>query len=638
MALLPITTDIFNKFGERNFVHKIYDNEKINGLVLTDKLIQDFKNICMDILRGSTNINRSFLNFCELKLLCKDPNIINEILVEIFNIFTNEMSESISKSIDENSFNIKTFITESNDLHKNAFLLRNFLYRFENCVAVKNTKKIYSHIYLICSYVFYRNVINKEYCVDGTNKYFWNILIDKLSEEEIDVKMKISHISHIHKLIRYYKSLSFITRNDNSLFNNEIDKNIKLTDLDKNNVLCDKFLETINDTIIQICKNKITDTTDIKNIIKPVASLLNTCENVIDKLKFIVKYSELLEKRLLEKTSSHVIENELLHNISYAISPSVHAKMRTRIIDMSESRHIENMFYNANIKIDSEKYKSFDQSLYDPKKCSLNIFGRYGWDLKENYKGTLPCELEVYSDVINKCYKIQYPKRNLSCSLDTSTCVATVTFNKIYKIMMTLAQYAVFSKINEEGNISATDLSQKLNIQSLNTIGIILNSLIVTKLIKREDGDHTNPDIRFYINSSFTFLSEKFSIVHVYKKLVDPSFRQTIQYDEAKLNMLVVHAIIAVPKMTIDEIIIKVAENEKNVLDAVGPYTKNDVIYIVNKLTQSNYIIENDGEYTHVTTNNDDDDTSDSDDEVKYAKEKVVIAEEDDYTSDSDED
>jgi hypothetical protein len=196
---------------------------------------------------------------------------------------------------------------------------------------------------------------------------------------------------------------------------------------------------------------------------------------------------------------------------------------------------------------------------------------------------------------------------------------------KTYQINMTFPQMCVIYELNKNGPRTANQLSEKIKIPSMNVIGMILNSLTMTKLITREAGELTNPNIPYFINKSFSFLSDKVSIVGVYEKLSNPQ-KKTIapKRDDVKLNMMIVKSIMDVPEMTIDEIMIKLLENDKMQLKSVGVYTIENVQYLVNKLVRDKYVVENQNKYKYIDNENSCSDTE-SDEEIETENNMKVI-------------
>jgi hypothetical protein len=340
---------------------------------------------------------------------------------------------------------------------------------------------------------------------------------------------------------------------------------------------------------------------DIKIIIAPIISIIKMSKKIVDKLKFIVGYSDMLSQRLQSGTTICNIEIELLKHISYKTDPELFTKMRTRIVDVDESLHFKKMFNEVNININSEKYASYDKTQYDSKICAINVLNSYAWNVKHDMHCEVPVEFSAYIDIFNACYKMKYPDRTLSNPSDESTCILDMTFgSKTYQINMTFIQMCVIYELNKNGKMSATQLSQKLKITSLSMLGNVMNSLTMTKLVTRENGELNNPNIPYNINKSFSYLSDKVSIVNVYKKLSNPSMPTIApNRNDVKLNMLIVQAMINVPDMTIDEVAIKISENDNATLKLVGTYTIEHIKFLINKLIRDKHVIEKDAKYTY---------------------------------------
>lgn len=637
MALLAVTPEIFGYFGQRTFVYDVYDKTCINGLQMSQPLTQQFEEACLNVLKDVPNVNRSLINFCELRLLNENPSTINNILMNVFFVHTEEFSGEITKNVTSNTFSVETFLMMYKKFQKQTFVLQKLLYNFDKCVKVDNNKN-FSHINLMRSYIFYRNVVNKQYGNVNNKQYLWKLLINSITNNKLDTSKTISHINDVYKLIDYYKKLSFCATDKELLFNNELEHETDFSNLDSDGTLCDCFLNDINDMIINVCKKTITDKTNLSTLVHPIVSIIKTSEKIVDKLKFIVGYSQLLTTRLLARTSKYIVENELLKHISQKTDPELHAKMKICVVDINESDQFQNMFNNVNVSISSDKYAEFDSSSFDPKKCTINVLGQYGWNTQQINEYNVPIDVMPYVDVFKKCYQVYHLDRKLTVSPNTSTCVVDMTFGeKTYNINMTVAQMSVFYEVNKNGKMTANELSKKLNVPTLQTIGTVLNSLTMTKFLTRGEGELSNPDVPYTVNKSFTFLSDKVSIVGVYNKLLNPSAgkKNEPKRNDVKLNMLIVKALTEVPEMTIDEIAIKVSENDKATLDSVGVYTNEHIKFLVNKLVKDKYVtvdnVNEDGvdvkENTKYTYNNKNDVVSESDfdSELESDDEKIVV-------------
>jgi hypothetical protein len=168
----------------------------------------------------------------------------------------------------------------------------------------------------------------------------------------------------------------------------------------------------------------------------------------------------------------------------------------------------------------SDKYKSIDVSKFDREKVNMKVCRSYDWEY-ENHEFdsyNLPVDLSIYLDIFNAYYKDRFNERQLGWLYEECYGVLEFATDKVYNVKMNLLQLAVFYSLNESSK-SATDLSNLLKI-NLQKLGLVLNSLLLSKIIHRGQGSSDNPNIKFSVNEQFTYSQDyNFSIVGIYEKV-----------------------------------------------------------------------------------------------------------------------
>ena len=84
-SLAIITPEIFNNFGNRQFVYLVGNKDVFNGLKLTNSSLT-FRTNCIDILRGKRSSNVIALRLSYMQLLLQNPALVNEELLFVFSI------------------------------------------------------------------------------------------------------------------------------------------------------------------------------------------------------------------------------------------------------------------------------------------------------------------------------------------------------------------------------------------------------------------------------------------------------------------------------------------------------------------------------------------------------------------------
>ena len=212
-------------------------------------------------------------------------------------------------------------------------------------------------------------------------------------------------------------------------------------------------------------------------------------------------------------------------------------KIRSYLLDLMDSHYNNIAYQKIKVRPTSEKYKNVDISNFrreistfkslkynfSPEQVISSSSSSSSSSDNTNTKSNLliccadkeiPSNLSPYLDMYKSYYKARFPDRVIEYDLINSTLIVKMKFNQIYFIHMALLQYIVLDVIMKMANISATNISDKLNIPLAN-LSDTFNSLLKIKIIKRIN---SNDDICFMLNNDFTFEKNKLSISGLVKK------------------------------------------------------------------------------------------------------------------------
>lgn len=259
----------------------------------------------------------------------------------------------------------------------------------------------------------------------------------------------------------------------------------KLCVPEKNSDLTDQICKSINENIISLQEISKTNT-DITNIIKNIRKYISYGCYVCKKSKFINTYEQYLQYRL-QHGYDNDIEKEFI--TSFNIFPNMCRELENVIIRHNEIIKIPNNLDVCYAIINNNFYSISDTKF---KLCS---------------------ELLGFDILVRNSYNNKRPNVILTVNNNLSTCVAELYFDKIYNIEMTLSQYIVFKFINDENFVTATSISNVLEIE-ISLVGIILNSLIVSGLLLRSNGNNDDVNLIFYVNGNFCCECDNITIVN----------------------------------------------------------------------------------------------------------------------------
>jgi len=591
--------------------------EKQNNFNITE----NFFSICNKYIEDRTyKVNKLLLNKIQLSIISKGYDYTTDMIIKLFENKFGEFYKQMLDSIENNIFSISYFSKEyyklNNKLNNIKFLLSSIDYSYKN----KHGKKSdYSFINLVKNYVSYNMIINTKY-KKGKQEYF----LCELFINEIEENYNTESILQFFKIYDFYNKFSYIARNKKNkngieYFDPDLNKKIIFSE-DTVNKFITRVIEIIDKKIIDLTKNSNISIEQNEKDIKYVRNLITVCPELCNKNVFLVLYKKAFTQRL-KKNSNPDIENEFLKSLDPQIDIELYIKMKNQINDIKLNKQHNDIYKKIIIGTCSDKYKNTDVNKFNRDIVNIKVCRSYDWDYeyKSDYKiYNLPISLLLYLDIFNAYHKDRFNERSLIWLYDECIGIVEFTTDKTYNIRMNLLQLAVFYSLNESSK-TATELSTILNID-LHNLGIILNSLLMSKLINRSNGSSNNTNVIFIVNEQFSSNDSynsnenNFSIVSIYDKVIKMSENKDRQIEDTSNfpSETVLRA--KIMANVISEKII----NKDKLIDNINNYFKINmpmkyVDKVISDIAESNDRIKI-NQNTIVFINNDNNDSNDSND------------------------
>jgi hypothetical protein len=598
--------------------------EKQNNFNITE----NFFSICNKYIEDRTyKVNKLLLNKIQLSIISKGYDYTTDMIIKLFENKFGEFYKQMLDSIENNIFSISYFSKEyyklNNKLNNIKFLLSSIDYSYKN----KHGKKSdYSFINLVKNYVSYNMIINTKY-KKGKQEYF----LCELFINEIEENYNTESILQFFKIYDFYNKFSYIARNKKNkngieYFDPDLNKKIIFSE-DTVNKFITRVIEIIDKKIIDLTKNSNISIEQNEKDIKYVRNLITVCPELCNKNVFLVLYKKAFTQRL-KKNSNPDIENEFLKSLDPQIDIELYIKMKNQINDIKLNKQHNDIYKKIIIGTCSDKYKNTDVNKFNRDIVNIKVCRSYDWDYeyKSDYKiYNLPISLLLYLDIFNAYHKDRFNERSLIWLYDECIGIVEFTTDKTYNIRMNLLQLAVFYSLNESSK-TATELSTILNID-LHNLGIILNSLLMSKLINRSNGSSNNTNVIFIVNEQFSSNDSynsnenNFSIVSIYDKVIKMSENKDRQIEDTSNfpSETVLRA--KIMANVISEKII----NKDKLIDNINNYFKINmpmkyVDKVISDIAESNDRIKI-NQNTIVFINNDSNDSNDNDDDLNDIEE-----------------
>ena len=508
----------------------------LSGIILERltnfNIIETFFTMCNKYIEDRNyKVNKLLLNKIQLTIISKGYDYTTDILIKLFENKCKKFYKQISDSIENKTFSISYFSKEyyklNNKLNNVKFLLSSIDYSYKN----KDGKKSdYSFIILVKNYVSYNMIINTKYKKDTQEYFLYELFINEI-EENFDTES----ILQFFKIYNFYNKFSYIAKNIKNkegvdYFAPYLNKKINLSDNTLNKFIT-RVIEIIDKKIIDLTKNNNISIEQNEKDIKYVRNLINMCPELCNKNVFLVLYKKAFTQRL-KQNSNPDIENEFLKSLDPQIDIELYIKMKNQINDIRLNKQHNDIYKKIIIGCGSDKYKNVDITKFNRDTVNIKVCRSYDWGYELEYKSeyenyNFPINLSIYLDIFNAYHKDRFNERSLRWLYDECIGIVEFTTDKKYNIRMNLLQLAVFYSLNDSSK-TVNELSNILNI-NLQNLGIILNSLLMSKLIIRSYGSSDNTTIIFYVNEQFSSNDSynsnenNFSIVSIYDKVIKMS-------------------------------------------------------------------------------------------------------------------
>lgn len=515
-----------------------------------EKLFSDFTEICKSIIDNKQcKYSLSFIRQVTFTIVNKFPQETNKILFSILSDYTMDISATVQNKFLTNNFKINSFVEDFMDYCNKTERLRNVLKFYDSNIRFEsNDNTMYSYLNLMRNYLFYYNVINKQYEYGGKTDFMYNQISNLLVKSKVDFNC----LMPLFKMHRYYSKLSNVLGDLRPhVFNVDTDDQF-LSGLGVNQEFVKNLCMYISNGIISYHKftvSQISDATDsdiidLKNTLIDMVKIARTFNDVI---LFATYYKHLLKQRIIDGTTNLNFEQDLLNELNFKDKEkSIHfSPIRYIIDDARENANDMHIYRKIKIVPVSEKYGG-DVSKINKDIISFNILrDNLDDDVDEQPRFKMPIEIEPLIKVFTAFYAEKYPYRNIFLDFTNSTGIIKVTLNgKQYFIKMTLPQMFVALMFNRKPVWTPAELALELGID-LKTLAPILNSFLKSTLFEREKGNPTDINLGFYYKQDFRFDdSNKISITR-YMNSTEPVVENV---DKVHKTMTLLNKVITIVK------------------------------------------------------------------------------------------
>lgn len=548
MATL-VDSSLFDNFGPTTYQQIFISGFScIQDATYSDNSFDVFSQFCNNVLTNSDiDFNCLQLHNLVYHLINQNPTLVDNTIIQAFDKTTCNINEQISELIKNDLFTIASFIEIYKKYYTRAKTLTKYLVHFDTKVITdtnNNNQMKHSHIGLIRSFLFYKNVINSKYTTSDNKEYYLYEIFNKAIENNV---VSMEEIIQLFKMYSFYIRLSYVAKtNKDKLFNTEINK-LFLVTLGSN----EKFVQTVTqyiDNTIKILttdKNKSNELNNKSNK-NTEKNTEKTTENNLDELIGLVSnhflekdlfnmyYEQYFEMRLMNTEINSELEKKLISKFKKPIDNKIIQNMIYKLEDVEAMKNDRILYEKLHISITSEKYKNkIDITKINPTMINTKLFRSYAWSYtrtSEQDQMSIPFELCPYIDIYNKFYECKYPYRDIVWNFNNGVAAINLTLGlKTYKVQLATPQLFLLLQFNEKEVITATELATNMGIP-MAKLGIILNSLIRANILKRETGtEKSNPEMKLMLNKNFTYaIDTPISIV----KLMDSPQKQKKQEAE----------------------------------------------------------------------------------------------------------
>lgn len=587
-----MNTKLFDNFGKISYVKmsNISNIISITDVVPHDSKIAIFKESCEHILTSDNEFNVMMLRNVTFHMTNQTPEILDELLIQIFDNVTKNIANDFDKNIQ--IFTISSFIETYKLYYLRSIKLLKYLSYFDSKVNTNNQNK-YSHIGLIRSYTFYNNVLNRKY----DSKYLYEIFTEHIENGLISM----TEVLQLFKMYLYYIKLSeTLGQNKEKVFNLSLN-NLFLVTLGSNQTFIRTLTQYIHDNI-----KSISDTENEKTE-NNITELINLVSNhFLDKDLFNLYYEKLLEVRLLSPKCNFEIEKKLIEKFKRPNDNKVIQNMLYKIMDIQDMASFKKIYRDATISVTSDKFKNrVDKSTLDREKIDAKLFRKFAWsDSHVDFDIPtikIPYELEHNIAIYDRLYDIKYPHREIAWNFNHGIGIINLTLGeKTYHVETTTLQLFILLQFNHREKITATDLASNLGM-TLQKLGNVLQTLLRAKILKRDINKKNNdPSMEISLNHEYSSQITNISIVpstqpqQQLKNIESDIDNQYMVCKETKIQACVVRTMKQNKKMTYIELFNKVK------MSLTFPIEEDQFAKTLNQCVADNLIEKTNSEYIYI--------------------------------------
>lgn len=472
---------------------------------------ENFIRLCDQIINNNNNINIISCHNIIFTMANYYPEKMDEILRIIFERLSLEINNKIDKMYKEDILSIQDFIDMYYDYEERYNKLSHFLYTFDNLFYSEDHK--YSRSKFIKNNAMYLNVICKSYTKGNKKSYIYSILNNILID--VDNIMDIKEVNELYKIFNLFDKRKLIY-------------NIKCEDVPENMFLNEvsKSLNNLIHTLI-VEYSHIDDEVMKKDINNDLNTLLSNINiNYCNPELFCHYYEYYFEKRLYSKYFLSELELKLINNLTHKNFGYLRDNITIKLGDFYENQifHIvihKDPFIITNIRSNKE----FENIINPGDSVNLNIMTPFVYrnillnsktpQHKSQYDNmNIPLNIKLYYHIYKQLYQNWYPKRHFTWDYKKGSSIIQMTLNnKDYQFKVSFPQLYLIYQFNKDNNISAVELSKRLNI-SLKELGGILNIFLTNKILVRDQNFKSNdPKVIIAINDHFYSCEDKISLI-----------------------------------------------------------------------------------------------------------------------------
>lgn len=267
-------------------------------------------------------------------------------------------------------------------------------------------------------------------------------------------------------------------------------------------------------------------------IIKQINSSVNITYYFQDKIFLYIYLKKQLEIRLLESDEpSFTIELEIVNKFATNFGWNIYLEtMHTMIQDIKESKFHNDIFYENELKITSDKYLPIKNKI-SLRNIAPNIIKAYIWQINEydstingvatDQKIKLPLELDALLNAYFQFFSKKFPSHRIDLRINQGFGIVTIKGKDDfpYNLYVNTKQLIVLLMFQSKKILLNTGtISKALSLTTKSTDNI-LDGLYRSKVLVKSKGGGTEP---FYkLNENFTYKERNIQLTNYYREIKD---------------------------------------------------------------------------------------------------------------------